>query len=70
VRKLLGWDRYDTPEALESIKDPYRHELRWWLNLFRPSVKLQKKKRVSSKLRRVYGRAQDAFLTGGTRRGK
>lgn len=58
VRKLLGWDRYDTPEALEAINDLYRHELRWWLNLFRPSVKLLKKKRVGSKLRRVYGPAQ------------
>ena len=58
VRKLLGWERYDTPEALEAINNLYRHELRWWLNLFRPSVKLLKKKRVGSKLRRVYGPAQ------------
>jgi hypothetical protein len=58
VRKLLGWERYDTPEALEAINDLYRHELRWWLNLFRPSVKLLKKKRVGSKLRRQYGPAQ------------
>ena len=58
VRKLLGWERYDTPEALEAINDLYRNELRWWLNLFRPSVKLLKKKRVGSKLRRQYGPAQ------------
>ncbi len=54
VRKLLGWDRYDTPEAVELMNDLYRHELRLWLNLYLPSVKLLKKVRVGSKLRRVY----------------
>ncbi len=54
VRKLLGWDRYDTPEAVEAINDLYRRELRLWLNLFLPSVKLKRKVRVGSKLRRVY----------------
>jgi hypothetical protein len=58
VRQLLGWDRYDTPEAVEAIHDLYRHELGWWLNLFRPSVKRLKKKRVGSQRRRVYGPAQ------------
>ena len=55
VRKLLGWDRYDTPEAVEAINDLYRNELRLWMNLFQPSVKLVKKLRVGSRLRRVYG---------------
>ncbi len=54
VRKLLGWDRYDTPQALEAINDLYRNQLRLWLNLYLPSVKLLKKVRVGSKLRRVY----------------
>ena len=54
VRKLLGWDRYDSPRAVEAMNDLYRHELRWWLNLFLPSVKLKKKIRVGSKLRRFY----------------
>src|SRR5487761_1358913 len=43
VRKLLGWDRYDSPEAVEMINDLYRNELRLWLNLYLPSVKLVKK---------------------------
>jgi transposase InsO family protein len=55
VRKLLGWDRYDTPQAVEAINDLYHHELRLWMNLFQPSVKLVKKVRVGSRLRRVYG---------------
>jgi hypothetical protein len=58
VRKLLAWDRYDTPQAVEAINDLYRHELRLWMNLFQPSVKLLRKVRVGSKLRRQYGPAE------------
>jgi hypothetical protein len=58
VRKLLGWERYDTPQAVEALNDLYRHELRLWLNLYLPSVKLARKVRVGSRLRRVYGPAQ------------
>ena len=54
VRKLMGWDRYDTPQAVAAMNDLYRHELRLWLNLFQPSAKLMKKVRVGSKLRRRY----------------
>ena len=58
VRKLLGWERYDTHESVEAINDLYDRELRLWLNLFLPSVKLVKKVRVGSKVRRVYDRAR------------
>jgi hypothetical protein len=58
VRKLMGWERYDTPQAVEALNDLYRNELRLWMNLFQPSVKLVKKLRVGSRLRRVYDRAQ------------
>ena len=58
VRRLLGWDRYDTPQAVEAIDDLYGHELRLWMNLFLPSVKLLRKVRVGSRLRRLYGPAQ------------
>ncbi len=61
VRKLLGWDRYDSRAAVEAINDLYRNELRLWLNLYLPSVKLVKKVRVGSKLRRVYGDPQTPF---------
>ena len=54
VRKLLGWERYDTRAAVEAMNDLYRRELRPWLNLYLPSVKLVKKVRVGSKVRRVY----------------
>ena len=39
----------------------YRQELRLWMNLYLPSVKLVKKVRVGSKLRRVYSPAQTPF---------
>jgi len=58
VRRLLGWNRYDTPQAVEALNDLYRNELRLWMNLFLPSVKLKKKVRVGSKVRRHYGPAQ------------
>ena len=61
VRKLLGWDRYDTHEAVAAINDLYCHELRLWMNLYLPSVKLLKKVRVGSKVRRVYDGPRTPF---------
>jgi hypothetical protein len=61
VRKLLAWDRYDTHAAVEAMNDLYGNELRLWLNLFLPSVKLVKKVRVGSKVRRVYDAARTPF---------
>jgi hypothetical protein len=58
VRKLLGWERYESRAAVEAMNDLYRHELRLWLNLYLPSVKLRKKVRVGSKVRRVYDAPQ------------
>jgi len=58
VRKLLGWDRYDSQAAVTAINAMYQQELRLWMNLYLPSVKLLKKVRVGSKVRRVYSPAQ------------
>ena len=54
VRKFLGWDRYDTLEVLEAMNDLYKNELRWWDNLFQPSVKCIKKIRKGSRLIRQF----------------
>ena len=54
VRKILGYLRYDSLQALEAINDLYRNELRVLQNLFLPSMKLSEKVRVGSKLRRRY----------------
>jgi hypothetical protein len=61
VRKLIGWDRYDTPAAVAALNDLYQNELRLYLNLFLPSVKLAGKKRVGSKLRRRYEAPKTPF---------
>jgi hypothetical protein len=58
VRKLLGWERYDSLRALAVMNDLYRHEWRTMMNLFQPSVKLRRKKRVGSRLTRQYDAAQ------------
>jgi len=58
VRKLIGWDRYDTVEAQDALNDLYRHELCWMMNLFQPSVKLVRKVRVGARLKRVDARPQ------------
>jgi hypothetical protein len=54
VRKLVGYLRYDTPLAVAALNALYRHELRLFQNLFRPSVKLIGKERVGARLRRRY----------------
>jgi len=61
VRKLLGWDRYGSVAAGKATNDLYRQELRWLLNLYLPSVKMVKKTRVGSKVKRVYDAQQTAY---------
>lgn len=58
VRQLIGWDRYDTEEAVAAMNDLYRNEWRLLANLFLPSVKLANKIRIGSRIKRVYGEAQ------------
>ena len=54
VRKLFGYLRYDSEEALLKMNDLYRGDLRLFQNLFLTSVRLVAKKRVGSRLRRFY----------------
>ena len=61
VRKILGYLRYDSPQALDAINDLYHHELRVLQNLFLPSMKLSEKVRVGSKLRRRYDKPLTPF---------
>ena len=53
VRKLLGWERYDTREALNAI-NPLYDQLRIFQNLFQPSMKLRTKIRKGSRVMRRY----------------
>ena len=61
VRKILGYLRYDSPQALDAINDLYHHELRVLQNLFLPSMKLSEKVRAGSKLRRRYDKPLTPF---------
>jgi hypothetical protein len=61
VRKLLGYVRYDTPAACTAMHALYAHELRLFQNLFLPSVKLVRKERVGSRLRRRYDAPRTPF---------
>lgn len=67
VRRLIGYDRYDTVAAVEAMNRLYA-DLRLLHNLFLPSVKLQTKTRVGARLRRRYEAPQmplDRLLAGG-----
>ena len=57
VRKLFGYLRYDTPEAVAAMNAVYA-DLRLLQNLFLPTVKLVRKERVGAKVRRVYDAPQ------------
>jgi len=56
VRKLMGWDRYDSPQALIAMNSLYENELPLYMNLFQPSVKLLKTERKGSRKNRLYSR--------------
>jgi hypothetical protein len=58
VRKILGYLRYDSGPAQKAINELYQNELRILQNLFLPAMKLIKKTRVGSKLKRSYDKAQ------------
>ncbi len=60
VRKLMGWDRYDTAKAQESTNQLY-DELRIFQNLFQPSMKLRCKIRKGSRLIRRYDTPRTPF---------
>jgi hypothetical protein len=57
VRKLVGYERYDSSVALAAINALYA-DLRLLQNLFLPSVKLREKRRVGARLRRRYDLAR------------
>lgn len=58
VRKLFGWRRYDTSDVVGLMNDLYKNELRWFMNLFIPSMKLNRKIRIGSRIKRIYDQPQ------------
>ena len=57
VRKLVGYERYDTDAAVTALNAVYT-ELRVFQNLFLPTVKLVHKERVGARTRRRYDAPQ------------
>lgn len=57
VRRIFGWERYDTPEQCAMMNALYRNELCHMQNYFQSCVKLVEKMRVGSRVRRRYDKA-------------
>lgn len=61
VRKILGYNRFDTHHQLILINDLYDNELRLFLNFFQPTLKLVSKIRSGAKIKRKYDRAKTPY---------
>lgn len=61
VRQVLGYQRFDTEEVLKLMMELYRGPLRLYINFFQPSVKCVKKKRIGSKIKKIYDAAQTPY---------
>ena len=60
VRKLIGYDRYHSREALEQLNRVY-YSLRWYVNFFQPVLQLQAKSRHGAKLHKTYDTARTPY---------
>lgn len=62
VRKLLGFDRFDTMEQLAAINDLYRNELRLYNNFFQPIMKILSKEKINNSVcRKKYDEAKTPY---------
>ena len=60
VRRAVGYQRYDTEAQLRLLNELYA-TLRLYTNFFQPTMKLQSKERVGSKVTKRYDRAQTPY---------
>jgi len=60
VRKIIGYDRYESSEALAQLNRVYE-VLRLWTNHWQPVMKLIGKQRVGAKLRKRYDVARTPY---------
>jgi len=60
VRRLVGYDRYDSKAALEAFNHVY-NLTRLYVNFFQPDMKLVHKTRHGAKVRKVYDKAQTPY---------
>ena len=61
VRQVLGYQRFDTEEVFLLIKKLYRGPLRLYINFFQSSEKCILKKRIGSKIKKIYDIAQTPY---------
>ena len=60
VRRLIGYDRYSSKEALEQLNRVYRL-VRSYVNFFQPVMQLQSKTRRGARVHKVYDTAQTPY---------
>jgi len=60
VRRAVGYQRYDTEAQLQLLNELYA-TLRLYTNFFQPTMKLQSKLRVGSKVSKKYDTAQTPY---------
>ena len=60
VRRIIGYDRYSSRQALEVLNRTY-YLLRWYINFLQPVMKLVSKTRHGAKVHRVYDKAQTPY---------
>lgn len=61
VRKVVGYQRYDTPSEQVIINNLYQQELVLYKNFFQPVIKLIKKERDGGKIKRKYDKAKTPY---------
>ena len=61
VRKMVGYQRYDTRAEQDTLRALYRNELRLYKNFFQPIIPLISKERVGGHIRRRYGEPQTPY---------
>jgi hypothetical protein len=60
VRRLVGYERFEGPAVAKSLNAVY-DRLRLWVNFFQPSMKLLRKERRGSKVRKFYAPAKTPY---------
>ena len=60
VRRVIGYDRYSSRQALEALNRTY-YLLRWYINYFQPVMKLVFKTRHGAIVYKVYDTAQTPY---------
>ena len=60
VRRAVGYGRFDTDEQLQLLNQLYS-QLRLYSNFFLPTMKLQTKERIGSRVKKTYDKAQTPY---------